>query len=484
MTLRSRLAGQILMLLVAMAALGGSAVWGLTRLRQDFGTALRGYQSLRQLYEVGWHIAAAKLLLSLPQPDERRALLELYMAAGMFGSTENSGDGSATPDPLLATVRQAIDQVRGKSPEVSQTLDTIMARLRDRAGGVRSMIEQAERDADRRKWDTVFTLSTVGLVMLLGALAIGTAHYRSIMLPLQRLTRSVKQIASGSLEARVSPTGDREFVELATDFNKMADQLDALYRDLEQQVKSRTQMLVRSERLAGVGALAAGVAHEINNPLAIIAGHAQVQVDRMRRDGIDDAPLAESLRVICDEAFRAKKIIDRLLSLSRRSEEGRRPVDPSVVAYDLVRAVSALPAAARRSIEFIDETKEDVEVIADEAELKQVLLNLLVNALQATAPDTGRVVIRVGQHGNRVRLTVEDNGAGMSPAVQQRLFEPFFSARPSDPETGQRGVGLGLSITHAIVHAHGGTIEGFSEGEGKGSRFVVELPLAGTPGKG
>jgi signal transduction histidine kinase len=480
MTLRTRLAAHVVLLLIAMFALSGSAWWGLNGLRQDFGTALAGYQSLRNLYEIGWHVSAARLLTSLNPPQDARALWEIRQAIQSLPPPPPTAVPRLDDDPLRLELTRAAEELQWRSSNLPRTLELVINRLRDRALEIRNTIEAAERDAEIRRQGTTFTLASVALVMLLGALAIGAAQYRAIVAPLDSLARSVRIIASGRFSERAEKTGDLEFVELANDFNRMADELNTLYRSLEQQVQAKTQMLIRSERLAGVGAIAAGVAHEINNPLGIIAGFAQVQLQQIERSGRSDPALADSLKVICDEAFRAKRIIERLLSLSRVGEEGRRYIDPAVLALELVRSVNALPAAKDRQIEFIDESdgEDDAQILADEGEIKQVLLNLVVNALQAVEPHTGQVKVSVGRSGQRVRIVVSDNGRGMAPAVLEKLFEPFFSARPADPETGERGVGLGLSITHAIVQAHGGTIEAFSDGPGTGSRFVVQLPVA------
>jgi signal transduction histidine kinase len=122
-------------------------------------------------------------------------------------------------------------------------------------------------------------------------------------------------------------------------------------------------------------------------------------------------------------------------------------------------------------------------VDAVEGEMKQVLMNLLINALEATDDGTGEVKVTVARDGeHRVTLAVADNGRGMGPETLERVFEPFFTERrPRDPDSPPRpGTGLGLSITHAIVQSHGGRISAYSDGPGRGSRFVIDLPAAQT----
>lgn len=478
MTVRTRLAGQILLLIVAIVALGSAAMVGMYGIRQDFRSALRGYESLRQLYEIGWNIAAAKVLVSLPRPELGFVALHLQVARRGLDQIESTPDRPEMLSPVRSDLDRAIAEVREGSVQLPGTIDTILRRLRDEADTIRNEIEQNAADAERRKVETTMLLGGVAIAALLGAMAIGAVQYQSIVRPLRRFAESARLIASGRFADRVETRGDREFADLATDFNRMAGEVDRLYRNLEQQVQVQTNMLIRSERLAGVGALAAGVAHEINNPLGIIAGYAQVQLQQLQSQGRADDPAAQTLRVICDEAFRAKQVIERLLSLARNNGQGTRLLDPAVVAHELVKAVSVLPAARDRKVELVDDPEDDTLIRADEGLLRQVLLNLVVNALQATQPQTGQVTIRVQPAGTQVQIVVEDNGTGIAPEVLPRLFEPFYSARAPDLETGQRGVGLGLSISHAIVQSLGGTIEAQSDGVGKGSRFIVTLPVA------
>ena len=133
-----------------------------------------------------------------------------------------------------------------------------------------------------------------------------------------------------------------------------------------------------------------------------------------------------------------------------------------------------------RTITVRAESREPLIVDAVEGEMKQVLMNLLINALEATDDGTGEVRVTVTRDDeHHVTLVVSDNGRGMSSGTLERVFEPFFTERPRDPASPPRpGTGLGLSITHAIIQSHGGRITAHSDGPGRGSRFVIELPAA------
>ncbi|HSU69032.1 MAG TPA: ATP-binding protein, partial [Tepidisphaeraceae bacterium] len=248
----------------------------------------------------------------------------------------------------------------------------------------------------------------------------------------------------------------------------------------------KSRELVRSERLASVGFLAAGVAHEINNPLNIISGYAELTLKHVETAG-DKLPVAfandarENIRTIRDEAFRCKEITEKLLSLSRSGSEGREPLDLSGVAREVASMTKGLGTYKGRRLTVKLDPTQPLEVEANLTEMKQVLLNLTINALESIPQPGGEVSIEGRRTPDWVELCVNDNGRGMEPEVLRHVFEPFFTARRG---SGGRGTGLGLSITHAIVENHGGRIYAESDGLGLGARFTVRLPARCPDGKG
>jgi two-component system NtrC family sensor kinase len=187
--------------------------------------------------------------------------------------------------------------------------------------------------------------------------------------------------------------------------------------------------------------------------------------------------VASALQVICDEAFRCKNITAKLLTLARPGEGVRERVSMAEVASTVIAIARGLREYRDRQLSATSQPGVDLTVMAVEPEMKQVALNLVLNALEATPPNTGSIKIDVSRKGDTVVLSVTDNGRGMTPQTIERAFEPFFTERPN-PDGRPRGTGLGLSITHAIVKDHGGRIAALSEGPGKGSQFIVELPAA------
>jgi signal transduction histidine kinase len=270
-------------------------------------------------------------------------------------------------------------------------------------------------------------------------------------------------------------------VELAANFNRMAARLEDLYHTLQQRVDSKSRQLLRNERLASVGLLAAGVAHEINNPLNIMTAHAELSLGAIERgDESAQEESARSLQVICEEAFRCKRIVEKLLTL------GRGPKDPSSVfslgnlVREVVETVSAMPNYSDRNLIVEPTSGADDRVKGRSDEIKQVVLNLLFNALEATSAG-GEVRVAITADRREVELRIADTGRGMADAVLEQVFEPFFT----DPrgktialETARRGTGLGLSIAHAIIVRHGGEIRAHSDGPGLGSQFTVIFPTA------
>jgi signal transduction histidine kinase len=258
----------------------------------------------------------------------------------------------------------------------------------------------------------------------------------------------------------------------------MAEELDEFYCRLEDQVRTKSRELVQSERLASVGFLAAGVAHEINNPLNIISGYAELtsrQMDPARGPMTPESSreARESVRIIRDEAFRCKEITEKLLSLARTGSNGRQPLDLSDVARDVASMTRGLQNYKDRRLTVKFDPAEPLEVQANLTEMKQVLLNLTINALESTEPVAGEVSIEGRRTRDWIELQVNDNGRGMGPEVLRHVFEPFFTVRRGP---NARGTGLGLSITHAIVESHGGRIYAESDGPGLGARFTICLP--------
>jgi signal transduction histidine kinase len=254
----------------------------------------------------------------------------------------------------------------------------------------------------------------------------------------------------------------------------MTERLQVMYAGLESQVEERSRQLVRSERLAGVGFLAAGVAHEINNPLASIAFCSEALENRLRpvlgdSEGGDATVVRKYVRMIQEEAFRCKAITERLLDFSRVGDIQRVRTDLVSLVQNVVEMVRHIGKYRNKTIAF--QPRGAVLASVDPQEIKQVVLNLVVNALESmNTGGTLRIDLRYAE--GKAELTFADDGCGMPAEILENIFEPFFTKRK-----GGKGTGLGLSITNRIVSQHHGEITAASPGEGLGATFTVRLPV-------
>lgn len=467
MTLARRLGVQLSLLIACLVGTAAVGLWGVAGVRQDFSIALRNYERLRDLYQVGFHLQSARLALALEFADPQRARLEAKRAGTVFDQLSPSL--SDAPERLVEAAREALQRAAREAdaqrPSV-RLVDAPLASLNELVDSLRRQIQDAQRAADERTTRTVTLLGLAALAAVVASLIVGWRQFRAVMSPLGAITAGTHRLAAGAFDRPIQLSGtDAEFAALAGDFNVMADRLRGTYADLQSRVESATRVAVQSERMAGVGLLAAGVAHEINNPLSIITGRLELMLAKPTLD----ASLRPQVEVVLEEAFRCKQIIDRLLMLSRGPSGSRRTVQLDRLVNDVVGSVRTLPAIESRTI---DVNAQPLSINADEGELRQVLLNLLINAIQFTQAE-GTIAVSLERAGPNADLSVRDDGAGMDGPTLRRLFEPFFSP----PADGRRGTGLGLAISRAIVESHGGTIEADSGGAGKGSRFVVRLPI-------
>lgn len=313
----------------------------------------------------------------------------------------------------------------------------------------------------------------VGIALITYAITIWCA-FKWVANPLRAISRGASRIANGDTNYRLSKVTrwEDEFFDLTTDFNRMADRFIESENDLAAKVEERSRQLVRSERLASVGCLAAGVAHEINNPLSAITIAAQSVQYRLSEvldpQHEDTDVVMERLTMIQKESKRCGEITKRLLDFSRNEKQEKIPNDLTRIIGEVLAMVRPMTKYQDRAIVFDQVDPLIIDINA--SQIKQVVLNLVTNGLQAARKD-GKVEIKIEEQTDWVAIQISDDGEGMTDEILEQLFEPFYSTK----ETGE-GTGLGLSITNRIVEEHNGTIEPFSAGPGQGSVFSVRLP--------
>ena len=337
-------------------------------------------------------------------------------------------------------------------------------------------------------FDRATSLWSRSLVILFGAVAswlfIAWILSNRLVDAVGYLDNTAQRIASGDFgPIRPKRMFSLEFAELQAAFESMLqrfnatrDQLDAQMaeeRRMREELESLQGQVIRQERLAAVGQLVSGVAHEINNPLQSISGFAELL--RLQRNLPESAQ--NDLSIILRESARANAIIRNLALFARQ-----QPGPAALIQLSAVIAAVAELRQRRLESEQIELQVEDASrqpVLAVLTELQQVILNFVVNAEQAILASgriPARVTIRTYDRGPRVVLEVEDTGPGVKPGDEPRLFEPFFTTKP----VGQ-GTGLGLSISYGIIESLGGRI-GYRPGPAAGSIFYFELPAAGGSG--
>lgn len=240
----------------------------------------------------------------------------------------------------------------------------------------------------------------------------------------------------------------------------------ALVRELAFRAYEKRQLeeqIHRSERLASLGQLVAGMAHEIRNPLGI--ANATVQV--MKKEYREDPNLGEYASVILEELERMNRVLEQFLNFTRPTAGERKPLKVGDLIED-VRSLTSRYLQERAVTAFVDVPEDLPEVNGDSGALKQALVNLIFNSVDAM-PSGGRLMLSAGQSQNHLKITVTDTGVGIRPEDRSKIFDPFFTTK-------ETGFGLGLAIVHRIVDAHGGYIEVDSEPD-KGTSVSLNLPL-------
>ncbi len=345
-----------------------------------------------------------------------------------------------------------------------------------------SLPEQVAFAPIRKLRNTVAIAGSAAFTLLLLLAALFTSRVRS---GLRVVVEGASAFAKGDLSHRITAPPERELAELAGAFNSMGEelfgaraQLLTWNEELERQVQERTQQLkeaqarlVESQKLAAVGQLGAGVAHEINNPLSGVLGFVQLLKTRLKKAGrADDDPDLALLDKVESNARRCREVTATLLRFSQKTGDAEEaPVEIERVIADAIALHESQLAEEQVSVQL--DVTPPLRVRGDSAQLTQVLLHLLANARTAMKDSPDRVLaVRASCLGERVVVVVEDSGKGMAAEVKERAFEPFFTTKDV-----WSSLGLGLYASFRIVEDHGGRMEIDSE-PGRGTRVRVQLP--------
>jgi len=342
--------------------------------------------------------------------------------------------------------------------EVRAAGKEIVAAAEDMAASERQQVRAA-----LASFRTVLVVAIAGLALLM--IAIGQGLSRSVVRPLKQLERRVGTAAAGRLDRLTPPSGDQEVVAIIDAFNHMLKELEL-----------RQQHLLRTEKLASLGTMLSGVAHELNNPLSNISTSNQLLLEELGSGDIESQ--RQLLLRIDEQGERASNIVRALLDFSRDRPFRRQSIELRELVEQTVRFIKGeLSATAAVRVDV----PAGLVLAADRQRLQQALLNLVRNGLEA-----GRQVVLTARgplpaYGDGtiadgtpvVEIAVADDGPGIAAEVLPRIFDPFFTTK----EVG-KGMGLGLFIVHQIVEEHGGSIVVDSQ-PGRGTRFRLRLPASG-----
>jgi signal transduction histidine kinase len=411
----------------------------------------------------------------------------------VYGSDGAIQYASDPPGRLVAAVPESIRSAvaLGEVVSLRRELDgnavySVIRPIRDPLGRVMGSLEVAQPldflDEQIAQTRQRFVLNTVTLLFALTILILLLIRHM-VSRPLGRFVAAAQALGRGELAHRIGqPAAGRELAELAGEINRMAGHLEAARGRLVSEGEERVGLerrLRQTEKLAALGNLSAGLAHEIAAPLHVIRGRAELL---LRRTAADD-PAERNLRIIVEQIGRITIIVRNLLDFTRRREPHLEAIDAGAVVASVLEFLDW--ELGRASISVVWDGPREVGVRGDRDLLHQVFINIFMNAIQALAtlePGTARITVRTSPTPDdemspsieaRAVIEVQDNGAGIPVDVLPSVFEAFVTTK----STG--GTGLGLAVARSIVDEHGGMITA-SNGESGGAVFTVELPASRT----
>jgi signal transduction histidine kinase len=418
----------------------------------------------------------------------RRTLLDLPL--GLYGGDverirerilEQDGERARQLERNVVVLAGEIER------RAAERIDATLVELRARQGRLADGFAQRLRGS---------FLLVAGLLLVATLTILGFGLYRSVIVPIRALQRATRRIAASAEDSPAESAwpelpaarGAGEIAALTADFRAMVErlrlsrtELHRLNSELEAEVERKTGQLVQAAKMASIGTLAGGVAHEFNNVIGGVRG--------CLREALEDTPepaRREPLEIALRATERARGIVRQLLDFARPPVERKERVDLRALVGEAVAL--AMPQARRHGVSveaeaFVADANRAVDpalVDADPGALHQVFLNLLTNAIQAM-PGGGTLSLDLVLDADAIEVAVRDTGVGIAPEHLPHVFDPFYTSKDAGEDPGQRGSGLGLSVSYGIVQVHGGALTAESA-VGRGSTFRVRLPRRANEG--
>lgn len=415
--------------------------------RQWIETALR----LRPLTFEQIRRDAQRELPTVVEPTALRAHVASQTTAMLATLAEDDEKFEQLFQTLRAGDRSRAEQLRDDLIATQTDIAKQLRAMRERVDGEMRALISTARQREHRSMLLLIGLSV--LTLLVGLLI--TLHVRRVLAPLTVVTERARAVARGDLSSRQVVSTSDEIGELATTFEAMVAA-----------IKRARAELVQAERLATIGKMAAHISHEVRNPLSSIGLNLELLEEEIVEGG-SDAEARQLLEAIQGEVDRLSQVTEQYLAAARRPRLHLEPERIGDLVEDCHQFVR--PELERAGLESHVEIDDELPWIdADEGQLRQALLNLVRNAREATGKG-GEVLLRVTRAARGgVTIRVEDDGEGIDEQVRSSIFEPFTTTK-------ERGTGLGLAVTRAVVEAHGGAID-CAPREGGGTVFSIELP--------
>ena len=460
--------GLVAVIAVVMCGMLLTTIWQVAgivdQMRRDETSIQRGLQLSTGAREQYIHIAHSLIVgdrshvehyeVGVAKLDEDARALAVDAPEDIRARIENVRELSREMDRLFREVllpaaeRGQLDQVRAEHHRVEHLSADAAAEADAVARAAERRMASAHDDARQAVLAGIVMGAGCVMAVLIVAVAYTLRLRAAVLRPLEALAGAAHRFGAGDFEHRVGAVGRGELRELARAFDRMAEEL-----------AQRERRLIEEERMAAIGRLAAGVAHEINNPIGIIRGYLKTMLPEA-----SDAALREELEVLDEEAAACQRLTGDLLAYAETPRLRLATVDMRLFLEDASRRLKEIAEPGGHQL-VVDAFEGEVE--ADVTRLRQVLANLVRNAADASPPEAAITVTGGPREGGGYTFAVIDSGSGIDVADRAHVFEPFFSKRSG-------GSGLGLAVCRSIVSAHGGTISVESGPEG-GARLVVDL---------